>query len=282
MTRRQELLHYHHSLNEIRSILNAMKTLAYMETRKLSTFLDSQHKVVEGITEVATDFLSFYPETLPKETNSTHVYLLVGTERGFCGDFNQTLMHHVESSFSLPCCDSAKLIVIGRKLYNLLQDDLPVFARIDGASVVEEVSGVLDEVVHFLAELQAEHPMLSLFSVYHSEEEGVITRKLLPPFQNDDSEKPSFIDPPVLNIPPKEFLLNVTDQYLFAALYELIYTSLLEENRRRMVHLEGAIKHLDDVSAQLSQQFNVLRREEIIEEIEVLLLNTGSFEDEPD
>ncbi|SIO11739.1 F0F1 ATP synthase subunit gamma [Halodesulfovibrio marinisediminis] len=279
MTRRKDLQHYRHSLSEIRNILNAMKTLAYMETRKLSTFLDSQHRVVEGITEVAADFLNFYPDTLPIETDSTPVYLLIGTQRGFCGDFNQAVVRHVDSILTIPSNNSPHLIVIGHKLYNLLPEETSFYARIDGASVVEEVSGILDQIVQALVELQATHPMLSLYSVYHSEEEGIVTEKLLPPFQNEQPEISDFLDPPMINIPPKEFILDVSEQYLFAALHELLYTSLLEENRRRMVHLEGAIKHLDDLSNELTQQFNVLRREEIIEEIEVILLNTGSLDD---
>ena len=71
----------------------------------------------------------------------------------------------------------------------------------------------------------------------------------------------------------------MTEQYIFAALHELLYTSLLEENHRRVVHLEGAVKHLDNLSDKLTQQFSVLRREEIIEEIEVILLNAGTLDD---
>jgi hypothetical protein len=47
----------------------------------------------------------------------------------------------------------------------------------------------------------------------------------------------------------------------------------------QVVHLEGAVKHLDNLSDELTQQFNTLRREEIIEEIEVILLNAGSLDD---
>ncbi|PSW04448.1 F0F1 ATP synthase subunit gamma [Photobacterium lipolyticum] len=279
MTRRQDLQHHRHSLHEIRNILNAMKTLAYMETRKLSTFLDSQHKVVEGLTEVASDFVSFYPEALPEEMKTTPVYLLIGTERGFCGDFNQAVIRHTEQSLSTHPNIKPTLIVVGRKLYNLMPDDMHVSARIDGPIVVEEVPAVLDHAVQALADLQAQHPMLSLYGVYHSGEEGLVTKKLLPPFEHNRHQPPCFPYPPLLNLPPKGFLFDLTEQYLFAALHELLYTSLIEENHRRMIHLEGAVKHLDNLSDELTQQFNVLRREEIIEEIEVILLNTGSLDD---
>jgi F-type H+-transporting ATPase subunit gamma len=74
-------------------------------------------------------------------------------------------------------------------------------------------------------------------------------------------------------------LLELTDHYLFAALNEILYTSLMVENHQRVTHLEGAITHLDDELATLTRQSNALRQEEIIEEIEVILLNTSSPDD---
>ncbi len=67
------------------------------------------------------------------------------------------------------------------------------------------------------------------------------------------------------------------DHYLFAALHEILYASLNAENHQRVAHLEGAVKHLDDESAELARQCNALRQEEIIEEIEVILLSAASL-----
>jgi F-type H+-transporting ATPase subunit gamma len=47
----------------------------------------------------------------------------------------------------------------------------------------------------------------------------------------------------------------------------------MAENRRRVSHLEGAVRHLDNETTKLTHLYNVLRQEEIIEEIEVILLN---------
>ena len=92
MTRRRKLELHRHGLAEIRDIMNSMQTLAYIETRKLARFLDAQHAVVQNIKDVAADLLSFYPEILPEATEATPVYVLIGTERGFCGDFNHALL----------------------------------------------------------------------------------------------------------------------------------------------------------------------------------------------
>ena len=67
--------------------MNSMKTLAYLETRKLSRFVEAQQAVSASIEEVAADFLSFHADSLPVAGETTAVYLLIGTERGFCGDY---------------------------------------------------------------------------------------------------------------------------------------------------------------------------------------------------
>ena len=48
-------------LKEIRSILNSMKNLAFMEIHKLQRFKTMQGQAVANIERAALDFLDFYP-----------------------------------------------------------------------------------------------------------------------------------------------------------------------------------------------------------------------------
>jgi F-type H+-transporting ATPase subunit gamma len=73
-------------------------------------------------------------------------------------------------------------------------------------------------------------------------------------------------------------MIQLSDHYLFAALNEILYSSLMAENQRRVRHLDGAVDHLDARSAELARQSNARRQEEIIEEIEVILLSAASLE----
>jgi len=50
----------------------------------------------------------------------------------------------------------------------------------------------------------------------------------------------------------------------------------MSENHQRVDHLEGAVKHLQEESTRLIRTGNVLRQEEITEEIEVILLNADN------
>ena len=149
--------------------------------------------------------------------------------------------------------------------------------RLEGANVAEEVTAVLGRMVEELYTLLKKNHASSVYALYHNEEEEVVLQQLLPPFKDIVDAKPRFAYPPVLNQSPQAFLAGLTDQYLLAVLHEILYTSLMAENHRRVSHLEGAVKHLDEVSSDLIRKCNTLRQAEIIEEIEVILLNAANL-----
>ncbi len=92
MSKRRDLETRIHGLNDIEEIMNAMKNLALMETHRLARFLDTQRRVVASVESVAADFPRFHTNLLPGEEEFRDAYLIVGSERGFCGDFNESLL----------------------------------------------------------------------------------------------------------------------------------------------------------------------------------------------
>jgi F-type H+-transporting ATPase subunit gamma len=256
--------------------MNSMKTLAYLETRKLTRFLDAQQTVVSTIEAAAADLLGFHPDILPEARAATPVFLLIGSDRGFCGDFNHALLRHLESTRQADTPGDPAVIAIGRKLHALLDRDARVAARVNGATVAEEITAVLNRLADEIISLQQQHEAMDVFCIYHGSEDGIVMHRLLPPFEGLAQKPQSFPHPPLLNLSPAALLAALTDQYLFAALHAMLYTSLMMENHHRVTHLEGAVKHLDDQSEDLARQSNALRQEEIIEEIEVILLSAAS------
>ena len=275
MTSRRQVEVHRHSLGEIRAIVNAMKNLAYMEVRKLARFLDAQNAVVSTLETVAADFVSAYPDAMPDTAAFHQAYLLIGSERGFCGDFNEALLRGIEPGQGVVGAgQSPALIVTGHKLHTLLADHAGAAAFLDGASVAEEVPALLRRVVETVAELQGRRGALSLLAVYQAgNNRGIVRQQILPPFQHYLHQPERFPEPPILNLPPADFLVELSDHYLFAALHQIFYTSLMAENERRVQHLDAAVDQLDERTIDLQRQANALRQEEIIEEIEVILLS---------
>ncbi|MCC4265059.1 F0F1 ATP synthase subunit gamma [Oceanimonas baumannii] len=276
MSLRRELEHHRHSLGEIREIMNSMKTLAYMETRKLARLIEAQQAVVTSMAGATARVMAGYPGVLPAMAPSVSAILLVGSERGFCGDFNHALLARL-----LPELDEDKgrithLVAVGRKLNMLLEQDLYDGIFLEGASTADEIPAVLTRLTTGLSSLKQEGAF-ALHALYHSASGELVQRQLLPPFTGITPACGNAF-PPVINLAPAPLLASLSEHYLFALLHAMLCGSLYAENHQRVTHMEGAVNHLDEEAERLKLRFNALRQEEITEEIEVILLNAANLE----
>lgn len=274
MSRRRELLGQRGQLMEIRDIMNSMKNLAYFETRKLGRYIRSQQQVVSHIETTAADLLYYHPDLKPKPEHGQTVYLLLGSERGFCGDFNAAIHTVLEGQLEEDNNDTPLLIVVGNKLQQRFENDRRVCAVLPGANAAEEVGPVLNQVIETLVELQTQQPELRLQVLYQDLLQGqVVNKTILPPFNDLAIPAVDNSGPLQINLSPPALLHELIEHYLFAVLYAISYAALMAENQSRIEHLENAIRRMDEKTDELARKSNAMRQEEIIEEIEVILLN---------
>ncbi|MBI3479694.1 MAG: F0F1 ATP synthase subunit gamma [Nitrosomonadales bacterium] len=263
-------------LDEIDGIMVAMKNLALLEARKLAAFLATQRRAVSSIETAAQDFLSFYPQALEHADDMQQLLLVIGSERGFCGDFNETLLQPIDVTAQQ---EGTLLVAVGRRLEAKLQGDKRIATFIEGPSVAEEVQATLVRLAKVLGELQ-QRPEAArrLSALYHDDESGKVrVRQLLP--LAAPTGKSAHSHAPLLNLEPTRFLSQLTGQYFYAALHEVFYASLMAENRKRLEHMDSAIRRLEKDEAKMRQRYNVLRQEEIIEEIEIIMLSAEALTD---
>ena len=282
MSRRTNLKHHYEKLGEAREIVNSMKSLSFIEVRRLGHFLDLQRAVVGEIERAAADFSHFYPELGPRERGGQQVLLVVGAERGFCGSFNQRLLQALQEQLAQREVRSSggaeiQVVGVGHKLCTHLEDATQLLHCLDGAAVADEVGSSLNRLLATLTDIFAYGANHSLSAIYHDlEQEQVVVRELLPPFTGLHCAKTEYSCPPELYLAPSAFLFELVEHYLYAVLHEILYVSLMAENHQRMQHLEGAVRYLDENMESLRRKANQQRQEEITEEIEVILLSAES------
>lgn len=254
-------------LNEISGIMTAMKSLSLVETKKLARFIGHQRRMLANVEAAAADFLRFYPMQAATGQHPT-LLLLIGSERGFCGNFNEQVLAALDA---LPAWASTPtLLVVGSRLGSKLAQHKGISAQLEGATVTEDVPGVLNRVMDALhtASRQFSGNGATLFTLAHGADTSPALKCLLP---FDAPQAPHFAHPPRLQLAPAAFFAELLDQYLLAALYGLLYESLAAESRQRLAHMEQALDRLDETIAQLALKRNALRQEKIVEEIEVIL-----------
>lgn len=268
MSGQVELAQRYTRLQEISSIMTAMKSIALVETKKLARSIEYQRLMLSNIETAAADFQCFFSV---KRYNALQpaILLLIGSERGFCGNFNERL---IDTLSALPIIKTTpiQLVIVGSRLSAKLDERPDVIARLEGATVTEEVPIVLNRIMDALHTASG----AALFVLAHMAE-GEPSLKQIIPF--DPISAYHFTNPPLLQLEPNEFFTEMLDQYLLATLYGLLYESLAAESHQRLAHMEQALDRLNETIAKLTLKRNAMRQEKIIEEIEVILSSQQIF-----
>lgn len=259
-------------LQDIRGLMMAMKSLSLVETRKLARLGAHQQRMRANIEAAAADFLAFHPELAEAPApGRPAVLVLVGAERGFCGGFDDAVVARLDAA--APGVRDAALLVVGRRLATRLGERPRIAARLDGATVAEDVPAVLDRLVDALRGVHAPSAPGVLLALAHDAGGEPVLAQLLP--LPSPPRRPAHGDAPWLNLAPTTFFAALLDQFLPAALIGLLYASLAAENHQRLAHMEQALDRLDDTLQRLALRRNALRQERIVEEIEVMLASTA-------
>jgi F-type H+-transporting ATPase subunit gamma len=251
------------TLRDIGAIMRSLKTLAMLETRKLGRFIHSQKQVVQAVERAAACLLAHYPRLRragPDPPTANRVTLVLGSERGFCGDYNRSLVELLE-----PMTD-AHYLAVGRRLWPHLEGRNNV-RLLEGANAAEEIGAVLRNAVQVLHEIA---PDGAIRVIFHDLDRTRV-RQVMPAFTEVSPDSTPY--PPHLHLKPAVLWGELTERYLASALHEMFYSALLTENQRRLQHLEGALSHLEDQTDKLAIRSNTLRQEEITEELQVIMLN---------
>ena len=264
-------------LTDIRGIMDSIKTLSQMEAQRLSPLLPVQQQCLQRVQRMASDFAGEH--ALPPQNGAAEdpLLIVIGAERGLCGDFNKQLADELERL----CANGQprEFVCLGTRLCQKLEGRPGLLAQLPGASIADDVPGVIRQLLERCAALQSERRLPSLALLYHVAGSGGITLDpLLSPFFDLGGTAPR--GPLLLNLEPQVFLHSLLQQYLYTVLLHACYSSLLAENRKRMAHLENAVTHLDEERERLAHKRNRLHQDDIIAELEIIMLanqSSGEF-----
>lgn len=264
-----------HQLRDLQSIIDSMKKLAQLEQYKLSGLAETQHAMAEGLRQMTDDFLHYYPQD-HRDDPEASLWLLLGSERGFCGEFNESLLRRFKAEYPQWRDHPHRVLAVGRRLCSRLEEQLHGFVKLAGASVGEELMGTLREVAPAIQQALEQERLAGLYVLLHgTEHEEVSVVRLLPPQVSEHRRTQTA--PLLLQLTPSGFYAQFLQHYLLLRLVELFTVSLRAENRHREQHLDGALRRLDERLERMAARSRALRQEEITEEIEMILLGTDSY-----
>jgi F-type H+-transporting ATPase subunit gamma len=264
-----DLLSRMRALRDIEGILTAMKNLSLVEITKISRFYSTQQELFQSVEFALADFEQFYGITRGAAAPAgSSLYVLIGSERGFCGGFNEAIQKKLRTE-TITTFDT-RVILVGRRLALRYSEDKRVVESLDGPSAVEEIPLVISQ----LAKTLARFPESDWKIIHNSYSNAGSRVEVTSPLEFSNGKSiAAFQFAPLLNLPPSELRPQLFEQYLFALFYGIFYLSFTAENHERLRHMDGALNKLREEEQRLRQLSNSLRQEGITEELEVILLS---------
>ena len=269
MSRQRQLDERLASLDEVREIMSSLKTLAFLETHKLARYTEAQQRAFACIDAASADLAAHFPVADWQPDCRSRALVVLGSERGFCGKYNETLEQAARAAVAA-ARGPFTVIAVGQKLASRWPTAGEIIG-VDGASVAEEVQTVLLRVADVLAGLQARGGPVALDVMYQDPgTRQVVTQPLFPVLAPAAARRVG-ASAPQLNVEPQAMFSALLEERLYASLLAACYDALTAENHQRMEHLDGAVRHLDRQCEEMRLKRNYLRQEEITEEIEAIL-----------
>lgn len=250
-------------LDELTQIVAAMKNLAYAELQRLAHLLEAQQAAEQAMQSAVQNL---WPSSNTSNPNAG-IWLATGSERGFCGGFNDQMADAVlQRQRQYP---DTQWFIAGERLRQRLEDHLPQAYWLPSSNSSEDYQ----DCIELWTEALTKHLFTApLYTLLHTEQ-GIQQHQLLY-FSSCQAPTQS----------PKHYL--TLEQLQPPLLLELLriqllgvqFQSLQQENLARLTQMKRAQDHLDETRQDLHRQYFRQRQSEITSELETLMLSLTKHE----
>jgi len=264
---------------DIQSIVRTMKALSAASIRQFeqaeAALGDYAHTIDLGLTALLQDRRARglpLPNTGEKGASRTAL-IVIGSERGLCGRYNETVVRHALDRIEGP---ETLLAVIGMRAAARLESaghSVDTLFTLPGS-----VAGLSDLVQSVI--VQSDHWQredgIGRIRVVHNRRAGrtlakPVERQLLP---LPDTYLQSLLDAPwpgpglpFLRMSPPALFAWLVQQRLFVSLYRALAEALASEHATRLAAMQGAERNIEERREDLMQVYRVKRQETITREL---------------
>ncbi|MFP8488050.1 ATP synthase F1 subunit gamma [Gracilimonas sp. Q87] len=285
------------SINNTMQITKAMKMVAAAKLRKAQDKMNNTRPYASKIEEVAGRLANNSKATnpvmrTPEEVNNV-LFIIIGSDRGLCGGFNNNLFKDVESKIENNFASQSKegslsLVTIGKKAtayfkkrkYNVVEGYPGFFDDIDYdktsdimANAMEQfVDGTYDEVYISFNEFKS-----VIAQTKRTQKVLPIDPKTIGKSKSEDASESS-ID--YLYEPNSQAILDkLLPLHLNMQLWRAVLESNASEQGARMTAMDSATENAKDLERDLRLEYNQARQSAITTEISEIVSGAQALSD---
>ncbi|BBO85817.1 ATP synthase subunit gamma [Desulfosarcina ovata subsp. sediminis] len=278
--------------HELLSVVKTMKSLAAVNIRQFEravACLEQYRRVVDMGWSV---FLRMGRPMLQRSRNDVDVCMVVGSDQGMCGQFNESLWPFVlEQVAKTESANGRKWRYwsVGEKVRGIIEDAGVVHdVHLSPPGSLNAVNRKIHEIVLAIEKWWSAKKMETFFICHHvlGAQGGYapVFQRVLPLDETWAEEHRRTTWPgrclPMLSASRETMFAHLFRQYLFIFLYRALTQSLASENAARLVAMQAAEKNILETLDDLTGQFREQRQTAITAELLDIVSGFEALSDE--
>jgi F-type H+-transporting ATPase subunit gamma len=268
---------------DLHSVVRTMKAMAAVRIRQyqeaVASLEDYNHTVRLGLQILLRQrYFAGHPLVPPGESPPTPISqgigaIIIGSDQGLCGQFNQQVANHATSALGKQECFVAS---VGERVVPLLNNqNIPIQAQFSLPTSATGITVVVQEILLTIEQWRTQQQMKQILLFYNQFQGGSSyqprTLKLLPldrdwlrDLQQKEWETNML---PTFTMDWETLFSRLIREYLFVSLYRAFANSLASENASRLAAMQSAQRNIEDHLSELQAQYRRQRQSVITSEL---------------
>lgn len=270
------------AIDTIKKITHAMRLISMSSRSRLKSKEDPLREYIQTSSQLLARIKAHAPNwnnpiiNPPSDIPDNPLIILIGSQRGLCGNFNTTLFHFFEKSVFKPHKEGGliQIIPVGKKAIHYVEDN-PLFSVI--ASFPELNAKTISSIAHdLLGILIKNEPKFTHVSVFSNKLKTFFIQKphetKLIPFSHEGEHHNNVNGEDYYwEQSPYDLLDMLVYQTLEIHLHYLLFQSLLAEHAARFISMDNATRNAQTLLEETQLQYNKLRQAKITKELTELV-----------
>lgn len=261
------------AIETIKKIAHAMRLISMSAHLQLK----SKEQAVATYTQATTDLFSRIHTATPawqnpfineSPNNPQHLYIVIGSQKGLCGTFNDVLFKFMEIH---PFAPNHHIITVGKRVtdYFTKHDPQAVIAHHDQLSLKnsEAITQLIVEKIIWAQQPFSSITIISNRPISFFVQKPSIVNVLPYKGTTENSLDQEYESEQNIN----DILTALAKQYLQATIYTALFQSLLAEHSARFISMDSSTRNARDLLAITELEYNKARQAKITKELAELI-----------
>lgn len=259
------------AIRTIKKITHALRLISMSGHLRLRS---KKNGIEEYRQQIASIFLPLYakqpdwkhPLLSAKRINASQLAILIGSQKGLCGNFNTQGFAFFEKSIKNK--EQLDLITIGKKAHEYARHTNNKIIQHYDVFSITNADTICREVTEYIIKTAGSYSQVMVYSTFSK---SFFVQKpqaiQLIPFEVKNTETAKALDEYVWEQSPYDLLPYLIEQMVYITLYDLMFQSLIAEQAARFIAMDNSTRSAGKLLDSMRLTYNKMRQSKITAEL---------------